>query len=227
MINKVLNNEKREERKIYIYSGAGISEESGITTFRGNNGLWENYKISEVCDFRTWEHNYDLVHDFYNKRRLDLEDKKPNEAHNIIRKMQKKFGTKNIINVTTNIDDLFEKAKVKNTVHLHGYLHEMVDFQKNKIIKLIDPVFEDYRIINKKYKPNVTFFNEPAPQYVEMQKNSYNMKDGDIVICVGMSFNVIHPLQLMPFNKNITSININLGYVRESSVIHCRDESII
>jgi NAD-dependent deacetylase len=198
-------------KKIYIYSGAGISAEAGIPTFRGNDGLWENHNINEVCDFRTWEDNYDLVHEFYNKRRTELKNKLPTEAHKIVKLLQDKLGVHNIINVTTNIDNLFEKAGVKNTNYLHGNLCEMIDYQKNKIINIKEKEFTKYKNKEEKYKPHITFFNEPAPAHIIMKKNTYDMKDGDVVICIGMSFNVVHPIQIMPYNKNIRSVNINLN----------------
>jgi NAD-dependent deacetylase len=196
-------------RKIYIYSGAGISVESGIKTFRGQDGLWENHEINEVCNFRTWEKNYDLVHEFYNQRRYELRNCRPNKAHKIIASLQKKYGVDNIINVTTNIDNLFEKASVKNTVHLHGKLNEIYDLTKQKVLNVGENSFSLYKTSDHMYKPGVVFFNEPTPEYIHMKSNAYNMKDGDIVITIGMSFNVVPANYVMPYSAKVIAININ------------------
>ena len=74
-------------KKIIIFSGAGLSAESGISTFRDSNGLWENYNIEDVCNENTWRDNFDLVHKFYNERRAQLKDVEPNEAHRTIKRL--------------------------------------------------------------------------------------------------------------------------------------------
>ena len=79
-------------KKIIIFSGAGLSAESGISTFRDANGLWENHKIEDVCDENTWRDNFDLVHNFYNERRKQLQEVEPNEAHKTIKRLYDRFG---------------------------------------------------------------------------------------------------------------------------------------
>lgn len=109
-------------KKIVIFSGAGIDAPSGVPTFRDSNGLWENHKVEEVCDIFTWKNNYELVHKFYDDRRAQLKTVFPNIAHSLVSYWQKKYTC---LNVTTNISDLFERAGVIDTVHLHGYLPEV------------------------------------------------------------------------------------------------------
>ena len=112
--------------QIVVFSGAGISAESGVPTFRDKDGLWEKHKIEDVCDISTWEANYDLVHKFYDQRREQLGTVYPNLAHSMIAYWQKKYHEKALVrNITTNIDDLFERAGVTNTIHLHGYIPEV------------------------------------------------------------------------------------------------------
>lgn len=109
---------------IVIFTGAGLSAESGISTFRDAGGLWENHNIEEVCHEHTWQKNFDIVHKFYNQRRNQLAEVEPNEAHKTIKRLQDKYGDKVKI-ITQNVDDLLERAGCTNVLHLHGFLPEM------------------------------------------------------------------------------------------------------
>lgn len=109
-------------KKILVLSGAGIDAESGIPTFRDSNGLWENHKVEDVCNIHTWQQNYELVHKFYDDRREQLKTVFPNVAHSLVAYWQKKYTC---VNITTNVSDLFERAGVVDTVHLHGYIPEV------------------------------------------------------------------------------------------------------
>lgn len=100
-------NKNAKKGKIIIFSGAGISAESGLATFRDSNGLWANYDIDVVCNYHSWRQNYELVHKFYNLRREELSRVKPNIAHKITQQLTQKFE---VINITQNVDDLFERA---------------------------------------------------------------------------------------------------------------------
>ena len=199
---------KKRKRKIFIYSGAGLSQESGLKTFRDSNGLWENNKIEEVCDYRTWFKNYDLVHNFYNQRRKQLGEVEPNKAHLIINEIQKEFGIENCYNVTTNVDNLLERAGLKNVVHLHGNLTELVELERGKIQ---DIGYNEFKITkDKTHKPNVVFFNEYCPQYENLNFNKFEMEDGDIVVTIGMSFVVVGAHQIFSNFIKTKNININL-----------------
>lgn len=199
---------KEKQPKIFIYSGAGLSQESGLKTFRDSNGLWENHKIEDVCNYRTWYSNYDLVHNFYNQRRMQLEEVKPNVAHLMIAEIQAEFGIENCINVTTNVDDLLERADVKNVLHLHGNLTELKNLSNDKIENIGHEKFE---INNKEktHKPNVVFFNEICPQYDYLNLNKFKMEEGDIVVTIGMSFVVVDTYQI--FSNYIRTVNININ----------------
>ncbi|MDX9798586.1 MAG: Sir2 family NAD-dependent protein deacetylase, partial [Bacteroidales bacterium] len=104
-------------KNIVVLTGAGISQESGIRTFRDSDGLWENYKIEDVANFDSWLKNPDLVREFYNQRRKQIIDAKPNQAHIELTRLEKYFKVS--IN-TQNIDDFHERAGSKKIKHLHG-----------------------------------------------------------------------------------------------------------
>lgn len=213
LISKKLNivkNKKENVRKIFIISGAGISQESGIQTFRDQNGMWENHKIDDVCNYFTWKRNFNLVHEFYNKRRVSLKDVSPNEAHMLIASLQKKYGIENVINITTNIDDLFERADVKNTLYLHGNLTKIKDTTNDLSFDIGYTDFEYEKDLEKKYKPDVIFFHESAPNYKILEKNKFLMNDNDIVITIGMSFVVVKPERIFSSYAKTINININL-----------------
>ena len=105
-------------KKIVVLTGAGISAESGIKTFRDANGLWEGHDIMEVASPTGWQQNKNLVLDFYNKRRSQLLTVSPNKAHEALVRLEKKYAVQI---VTQNVDDLHERAGSKNVLHLHGY----------------------------------------------------------------------------------------------------------
>ena len=107
---------------VVVLSGAGISAESGIKTFRDDNGLWEGHDVMEVASPQGWENNQELVLDFYNKRRRQLKTVKPNAAHEALVKLEEKYHV-NII--TQNVDDLHERAGSSQVTHLHGELFKV------------------------------------------------------------------------------------------------------
>jgi NAD-dependent deacetylase len=107
--------------KVVIFSGAGISAESGLSTFRDSGGLWEQYKIEEICQSGCLSWNRENTLDFYDKRRAQLNNAKPNYAHEQIAKLQAKYPN-DIAIITQNVDDLFERAGCKDILHLHGFL---------------------------------------------------------------------------------------------------------
>src|SRR5882757_4395197 len=105
------------EKKLVVFTGAGISAESGIKTFRDAGGLWEQYRIEDVATFEAWTKNQELVLDFYNQRRKQVSEASPNAAHLLVAELQKKFDVQVI---TQNVDDLHERAGSDNVLHLHG-----------------------------------------------------------------------------------------------------------
>lgn len=105
------------KKKIVILTGAGISAESGLKTFRATDGLWESHRVEDVASLEGWERNRQLVLDFYNQRRRDVRAAKPNAAHLACAKLQERFE---VVVVTQNIDDLHERAGSRTIIHLHG-----------------------------------------------------------------------------------------------------------
>ena len=117
-------------KNIVVFTGAGISAESGLGTFRDSGGLWDKYKIEEVATLEAFHKNPSFVLDFYNIRRKELVNSNPNDAHFALNRLQKKF---NLSIITQNIDDLHERSGTKNILHLHGKLMESRSTVNNKI----------------------------------------------------------------------------------------------
>lgn len=107
-------------KKVLILSGAGLSAESGLKTFRESNGLWEEYDVMEVCSASGFRKNPKKVREFYDERRAQLEKVKPNHAHEMIAKLKTEFKDQ-IFVITQNVDDLLERAGCKGVIHLHGF----------------------------------------------------------------------------------------------------------
>src|SRR5215469_5477931 len=110
------------KKKLVVLTGAGISAESGLKTFRDSDGLWEGYEVTEVATPRAWRKNPQLVLDFYNMRRRDVANANPNEAHLGLAELEKDFD---VHIITQNIDDLHERAGSTNVLHLHGEIFKM------------------------------------------------------------------------------------------------------
>ncbi len=109
--------------KILFFSGAGLSADSGLGVFRGGNGLWDKYDINKVCNIVTWRANYNMVHEFYSKRRCQYVDAEPNKMHKVIAELQNKYGEEKVVVITQNIDNLLEKAGCRKVMHVHGHIN--------------------------------------------------------------------------------------------------------
>lgn len=178
-----------KDRKIVVFSGAGISAESGLGTFRDSGGLWEKYKIEEVATPEAWNRNPEMVTEFYNMRRKQCYEAKPNSAHYAIAKLEEKFEVEII---TQNIDDLHERAGSKNVLHLHGEINKVKSsgpnaekeyfLQKEWEVKMGDTCPDGYQL-----RPHVVWFGEEVPM---LEKAIYLIQDASIVITVGTSLKV-------------------------------------
>ncbi len=194
--------------KVVIFSGAGISAESGISTFRDSGGLWDNYNIEDVCYFDSLQKNRQLVIDFYDKRRTELEDKKPNKAHIEIAKLQQKYP-KDIKIITQNVDDMFERAGCKDVLHVHGFLRELRCEQCSYIKDIgYRKQNDDIDICpehNLPLRPNIVFFGESAPCYKDMYKE---VEQCELFVCIGTSGDVVDVNFLAAYAKKAILNNL-------------------
>jgi NAD-dependent deacetylase len=183
------------EQKIVVFSGAGISAESGIQTFRDGDGLWENHDIQQVATPEAWSKNPKLVLDFYNERRKQVLSAKPNEAHQSLVLLEQFFDVQII---TQNIDDLHERAGSTKVLHLHGEILKaqstfdgtLYDWNKSKL-SLGDKCPKGYQL-----RPHVVWFGEPVPNMV----TASNCCEGvDFLIVIGTSLNVYPAANIINF----------------------------
>ena len=176
-------------KRIVILTGAGISAESGVKTFRGSNGLWNNYRIEEVASPIAWERDPKLVLEFYNQRRKQLFEVNPNAGHKALVKLEKKFNVKII---TQNVDDLHERAGSENILHLHGELKkarstvdsELVYELKDWPLNIGDKCEQGSQL-----RPHIVWFGEAVPAIMDAIQIA---KNADIFIVIGTSM-VVYP----------------------------------
>ena len=185
-------------KKIIIFSVAGISAESGINTFRDTNGLWENHSIKEVCSEKTWKHNFEVVHTFYNQRRVQLSKVQPNNAHKVVATLKKQYGDDCYV-ITQNVDDLFERAGCTDVLHVHGELEKMECTACGHIWNIGYEIFDIEKDRCPKcnslrgVKPYIVFFGGQAAHYRDMYRAFESAKHKDsIVVIIGTMGNVIN-----------------------------------
>lgn len=177
------------KNNLVILSGAGISAESGIKTFRDTDGLWENYSIEEVATPQAWKNNPDLVQKFYNERRRNVISAKPNLAHHYFSSLQKHFHVQVI---TQNIDDLHERAGSTRVLHLHGNIRYAKSSGPNKEkkyypiegpeLKMTDQCDDGFPL-----RPHVVWFGEEVPL---LSKAAELIREADVLIVIGTSLQV-------------------------------------
>lgn len=177
-----------ERKKIVILTGAGISAESGLKTFRDSDGLWEGYDVTEVATPRAWKKNPQLVLDFYNMRRKNVLDAKPNAAHFGLAELERNFD---VTIITQNIDDLHERGGSTNVVHLHGEIFKM---RSEKDEEMIFEIRGDMNLGDKapdggQLRPAIVWFEEPVPKIEEAIPI---VRNADYFIVVGTSL-VVYP----------------------------------
>ncbi|MBS1607786.1 MAG: NAD-dependent deacylase [Bacteroidetes bacterium] len=177
-----------KKKKLVVLTGAGISAESGLKTFRDSDGLWEGYDIEDVATPRAWKKNPKLVLEFYNYRRKNVLDAKPNTAHIGLADLEKNFD---VHIITQNIDDLHERAGSTNILHLHGEIFKMRS-ERNE--ELIYDIRDDINIGDKaedgaQLRPHIVWFEEPVPL---IKKAVYITRDADILVIVGTSL-IVYP----------------------------------
>lgn len=175
------------KKRLVVFSGAGISAESGIRTFRDAGGLWEQYRIEDVATPQAWKKNQDLVLEFYNQRRKQVMEAEPNEAHKLFAELQSTFDVQV---VTQNVDDLHERAGSLSVLHLHG---EIMKARSSKDPSLIYPINGhelkkgDLCEKGSQLRPHIVWFGELV---TEMEKANYLAAASDLFVVVGTSLNV-------------------------------------
>ena len=193
-------------KKIVFLTGAGVSAESGISTFRDSNGLWENYCVEDVADIDGWHRNPALVLDFYNQRRRQLADCQPNDAHRAIARLEEKYE---VVVVTQNVDDLHERAGSTRVIHLHGELCKLCSsHDKESCITSVPYDHEvhmgDLAADGSQVRPYIVWFGEAVPM-IELAFRE--VASADIFVVVGTS------LQVYPAANLITASRAEMNYI--------------
>lgn len=179
----------KTKKKLVFSTGAGVSAESGISTFRDSGGLWEQYPVMEVASADGFRRNPELVHRFYNARRRQLVKTIPNEAHRIIASLEKDFDVRVI---TQNVDDLHERAGSANVLHLHGELMKLRSVEHPDYTETLSPPHLDSSpaTIGKNgdhMRPHIVFFQEAVPNIEPAMQLA---AEADIFVVIGTSLNV-------------------------------------
>lgn len=175
--------------KIVVLTGAGVSAESGVPTFRDSGGLWEGYNVEDVASIEGWYKNPQLMLDFYNARRRDMLRVEPNDAHRALAKLEEKYE---VVVITQNVDDLHERGGSSNVIHLHGELSKVCSSRdKEKYVKTLpyDVPIEmgDKAEDGSQLRPYIVWFGEDVPNIMPAFEV---VQEADIFIVIGTSMQV-------------------------------------
>ena len=183
------------KKKLVVLTGAGISAESGIKTFRDSDGLWEGHNVNDVATPEGWQRNPELVLDFYNQRRKQLKEVQPNLGHQILAELENDFE---VSIITQNVDNLHEKAGSSNVLHLHGELLKVRSTtNRNYILDWeTDLNFGDLDNKGNQLRPHIVWFGEEVPA---LEKAVSIVEKADILIIIGTSLQVYPAASLMNF----------------------------
>lgn len=186
-----------EKKKIVFLTGAGMSAESGIKTFRDAGGLWENYPVMDVASADGFARNPQLVHRFYNMRRADLLKAEPNEGHRLIAQLEKDYD---VYVVTQNVDNLHERAGSSKIIHLHGELMKVRALDDDtKVFELKPEALEttpDTVIDGHHVRPHIVFFQEAVPM---IEPAIDIVSQADIIVVIGTSLAVYPAASLLHY----------------------------
>src|SRR5450755_2153649 len=204
-----MNNKK----KLVVLTGAGISAESGLKTFRDSDGLWEGYDVAEVATPRAWKKDPKLVLEFYNMRRKNVLEANPNPAHIGLAALQKDFD---VVIITQNIDDLHERAGSAKVLHLHGEIFKMHSELDDS---LVYPIHEDIKLGDKgadggQLRPHIVWFEEPVPLISDAGRL---VRGADIFVIIGTSLAVYPAAGLVDFADPLIPkfiLDKNIPYTR-------------
>jgi NAD-dependent deacetylase len=186
------------KKKLVVLSGAGVSQESGLKTFRDMDGLWENYNVEDVASIDGWHRNRELVMEFYNQRRKQLLEVKPNAGHYGIAELEKWFD---VTVITQNVDDLHERAGSSKIIHLHGELKKVRSTIDSDLIYILDGwelKIGDRCEKGTQLRPHIVWFGEPVPAIYEAIPV---VEEADIVVVIGTSLAVYPAAGLVHYAK--------------------------
>ncbi len=185
-------------KKVVILTGAGISAESGLKTFRDSDGLWEEHRIEDVATFEAWERNPDLVIKFYNDRRKQLLEAEPNAAHFALAALEKKYD---VTVITQNVDDLHERGGSTKVLHLHGELKKVRSTVDDSLVYTLEGwELKKGDVCEKgsQLRPHIVWFGEAVPMIEQAQQVT---SQADIFIVIGTSLNVYPAAGLLYYVK--------------------------
>ena len=188
-------------KNLVFLTGAGMSAESGISTFRDSGGLWEQYPVEAVASIEGYERDPELVQKFYNERRLQLGSVVPNEGHKLVASLEDKF---HVTVITQNVDDLHERAGSQNIIHLHGELMKATSSRNPNDPNCIVTLPEDHPIIRmgdkakdgSQLRPFIVWFGESVPM---IEPAIEKVAKADILVIIGTSLNVYPAAGLLNF----------------------------
>ena len=193
-------------KKIVVFTGAGVSAESGLGTFRDADGLWERYRLEDVCTAEAWQRNPQLCVDFYNMRRRDALAAEPNLAHKAIACLQDVFPDTQVI--TQNIDNLHERAGSRDVIHLHGEITKLRS-ETNQLATIDldgwEQHYGDRHPDGSLLRPYVVFFGEDVPYFPLACEVA---SQADILIVVGTSLNVYPAASLLQYARHTAEIYV-------------------
>ncbi len=174
-------------KKLIVLTGAGVSQESGIQTFRDADGLWHDHRIEDVARPEAWERDPQLVLNFYNLRRKQLYEVEPNEAHIALAKLEETYDVQII---TQNVDDLHERAGSTKVLHLHGELKKVRSTIDKNLVYTLDGwelKFGDLCEKGSQLRPHIVWFGEPVPNIIDATSM---VRRADILLVIGTSLKV-------------------------------------
>lgn len=179
---------KKQSPRIVFFTGAGMSADSGVSTFRDSDGLWEKHRVEDVCSVEAWRRNPGLVLEFYNARRAQLDEVEPNPGHTAIAELEKHFSRLTVI--TQNVDDLHERAGSTDIVHLHGELRKVrSDRDPERIYDIGTRAVKlgETCELGAQLRPHIVFFGEAVPEY---ERALEIVREADALVVVGTSLAV-------------------------------------
>ena len=192
-------------KRLVVLTGAGISAESGLATFRDSGGLWEGYNVMEVATPQAWANNPSLVLDFYNMRRKDALKAQPNQAHSLLAKLETHFDVQII---TQNVDNLHERAGSTHVMHLHG---ELIKAQSTKDPRRIYPILGtelnigDTCELGAQLRPHIVWFGEEVPKFIDAIQI---VQKADVLAIIGTSMVVYPAAGLINYAPSSTPIYV-------------------